>query len=273
MSEKLRIDDNRAAESPDTSEELDADDRLDHFRPLQQRKAADVVADILVDAIRNGLYHPGDRLPRERDLAGRLEVSRTTLREAISILKRAGVVKVRRGNQGGVFVATRVIPSTLLESVDGLDRHTELRSLLEVRRPLELLAGVLAARRASEETFQEIAELNEQLAPHAGEPFEFMHIDFQIHLRIAEASQNTMLVSYLSDILKKQLAIRFEYPVETFSPTRAMALHREMLRALVERNELSVIAIVDEHLANVERHMLGERLPASELHKVSIPML
>jgi hypothetical protein len=53
-------------------------EKLAHFRPVRLRKAADVVVDILVDAIRNGLYIPGDKLPRERDLAAHLEVSRTT---------------------------------------------------------------------------------------------------------------------------------------------------------------------------------------------------
>lgn len=242
------------------------DERLDHFRPLRQRKAADVVADIFVDAIRNGLYHPGDRLPRERDLAARLEVSRTTLREAISILSRAGVLSVRRGNRGGVFVATRVIPQALLDTLHGLDRHIELRSLLEVRRPLETLAGRLAAQRGSEEAFTEMEQLCAQLGPLTEQPFEFMHVDFQIHLRIAEAAQNTLLLAYLNDILKKQLSLRFEYPVETFSTDRAVTLHLDMIRALRARDIDAVLETVDEHLASVELHMLGERLPAVEPH-------
>jgi GntR family transcriptional repressor for pyruvate dehydrogenase complex len=240
------------------------DERLSHFRPLQLRKAADVIADVLVDAIRNGLFHPGDRLPRERDLAAQLEVSRTTLREGISILQRARVLNVRRGNGGGVFVATRVIPATLLATAHTLGRYAEVRSLLEVRRPLELLSATLAARRASEEALSELSNLIDQLEPLVESDEEFMHLDFQIHLRIAEASQNPILVAFLDDLLKKQAAIRFEYAVVTFSPMDALRLHRRMLRAIEARDEIGVFAAVDEHLARVEEHMLGERLALAE---------
>jgi len=235
-------------------------EKLAHFRPVRLRKAADVVVDILVDAIRNGLYIPGDKLPRERDLAAHLEVSRTTVREATSILQRAGVLKIRRGKGGGAVVHTRAIPPALLSSVQRLSRPDELRSLLEVRRPLELLAAVLAVRRGTDEMFDEIGTLIEQLEPLAQSPAEFMHVDFQIHFRIAEASQNRVLISSLDDIFKKQSAIRSEYPVETFDTLHAIRLHRESHAALVSRDEAAIVRAVDEHLAAVERHIFGERL-------------
>jgi DNA-binding FadR family transcriptional regulator len=251
----------RAPDQPTRGEQQQLDaERLSHFRPLNLRKAADVIADILVDAIRNGFFHPGDRLPRERELAAQFEVSRTTLREGISILQRAGVLNVRRGNGGGVFVATRVIPAQLLETVHGLDRNAELRTLLEVRRPLELLGGVLAVRRGTDEMFREIGALTEELEPLASRPTEFMHLDFQIHLKIAEASGNAQLVAFLDELLKKQTAIRVEYPVDTFSPLHAVDLHRRMVRALFARDEDAVLSIADEHLATVEEHVVGERL-------------
>jgi GntR family transcriptional repressor for pyruvate dehydrogenase complex len=249
------------------------DERLSHFRPLQLRKAADVIADVLVDAIRNGLFHPGDRLPRERDLAARLEVSRTTLREGIGILQRARVLNVRRGNGGGVFVATRVIPATLLETAHTLGRYAEVRSILEVRRPLELLAAVLATRRATEAEVRELSDLTDLLEPLSGSDEEFMHLDFQIHMRLAEASQNPILVAYIDDLLKQLAAIRFEYPVVTFSPLDAVGLHRRMLRAIMNRDEQGVFAAVDEHLGRVELHMLGERLTPADLHDLGRAVL
>lgn len=235
-------------------------DRLSYFHPVRIRKAADVVVDILVDAIRNGLYVAGEKLPRERDLAAQLEVSRTTVREATSILQRAGVLSVRRGNGGGAVVLSPVIPPSLLSSVQRLDRSDELRSLLEVRRPLELLAGVLAVRRGTAEMFEELGALIGQLEPLALSPVEFMHLDFQVHIRMAEASQNPTLVRQLDDIYKQQAAIRSEYPVETFSPLRAVGLHQAALEALTSRDEAQMLSIVGEHLGLVESHIFGERL-------------
>jgi GntR family transcriptional repressor for pyruvate dehydrogenase complex len=237
-----------------------AAERLGEFRPVRIRKAADVVVDILVDAIRNGLYNPGDKLPRERDLAAQLEVSRTTAREATSILQRAGVLSVRRGNGGGAVVLTRAIPPSLLSSVQRLPRAEELRSLLEVRRPLELLAGVLAARRGTDEDFAAIGELITELAALTHAADEFMHYDYQVHKRIAPASKHDAVALHLDEIYKQQAAIRSEYPVETFSPIVAVRLHWAAHAALVERDELSIVRVIDEHLASVEEHIFGERL-------------
>ena len=72
---------------------------LSEFSPIRQRKASDEVLAVLVDAMRGGLYDIGDLLPPERDLAERLNVSRTVLREAIDALRSEGIVTVRRGGR------------------------------------------------------------------------------------------------------------------------------------------------------------------------------
>lgn len=248
---------------PSTSSVNQAD-RLGSFRPVRIRKAADVVVDILVDAIRNGLYGPGEKLPRERDLAAQLEVSRTTIREATSILQRAGVLSVRRGNGGGAVVLSRAIPPTLVSSIHHLDRADEMRSLLEVRRPLELLASVLAVRRGTEEAFEDIRALVVHLETCTHAPVdEFMYYDLQIHTRIVQASQNRSLVRHLDEIYKQQAAIRAEYPVKSFDPEYAVQLHWAAVEALFARDEARMVEIVDEHLGSVERHIFGERLELS----------
>src|SRR5204862_5967386 len=61
----------------------------------------------LVTAIALGEYLPGERLPSERDLAALIGVSRSTIREASGRLLAAGLVDVRRGRQGGIYVRAR----------------------------------------------------------------------------------------------------------------------------------------------------------------------
>jgi DNA-binding FadR family transcriptional regulator len=74
------------------------------FQPLVIRRAVDEVVSVLVDAIHGRLLEPGDRLPREVDLAERLAVSRNTVNQPTARLERAGVVSVRRGPHGGTVV-------------------------------------------------------------------------------------------------------------------------------------------------------------------------
>src|SRR5262249_56398004 len=75
--------------------------------PITLRTAGERIAERLVTAIALGEFVPGQRLPAERDLAAMLEVSRTTVREALQRLQAAGYVTARRGRGGGAVGPTR----------------------------------------------------------------------------------------------------------------------------------------------------------------------
>lgn len=89
-----------------------------------RRKAWQGVA----DAIREGGYQPGDRLPPEREFAERLDVSRSTLRLALHDLERAGIVVRRPGRGGGTFVATPKVERDL-GSFAGLGEYIRRQGL------------------------------------------------------------------------------------------------------------------------------------------------
>src|SRR5258705_6994841 len=74
------------------------------WRPIRGGNAFEITVARLAQAIKLGLVAEGDRLPAERDLAERLQVSRVTLREAIRALREAGYLESRRGRTGGTFV-------------------------------------------------------------------------------------------------------------------------------------------------------------------------
>src|SRR5829696_424572 len=109
------------------------DRNLHAIRPISLQKAADAVVAVIVDAIRGGLFEPGDLLPSERDLATQLQVSRNVVREGIDTLRREGVVSVRRGVGGGIRV---VAVERLSDVVAGLrgKTHDMMRAALEARR-------------------------------------------------------------------------------------------------------------------------------------------
>src|SRR5271157_5382275 len=74
--------------------------------PITMQTAGERIAERIVTAIALGEFVPDQRLPTERDLAAMLEVSRTTVREALQRLSAAGYVTTRRGRAGGTFVRT-----------------------------------------------------------------------------------------------------------------------------------------------------------------------
>src|SRR5262245_59316630 len=77
------------------------------WRPVRGGNAFEITVARLAQAIKLGLVSEGDRLPAERDLAERLQVSRVTLREAIRAFREAGYLESRRGRTGGTFVVAR----------------------------------------------------------------------------------------------------------------------------------------------------------------------
>ena len=77
------------------------------LRPVRGHHAFEACVEQLATAIRLGVYPRGSVLPAERDLAGRLQVSRATLREAMAALRQAGLVETTRGRGGGTVVTLK----------------------------------------------------------------------------------------------------------------------------------------------------------------------
>jgi GntR family transcriptional repressor for pyruvate dehydrogenase complex len=242
------------------SRSAQADDRgLSSFRPIRIRRAADEVVAILLDAIRGGLYARGDRLPRERELAARLEVSRTTVREALRILAERGVVSIKRGNAGGIIVEKTRIPGSLLASMEG-SMIVELRAVLEVRRALEVTAAVLAARRATDRELQEVEDLVTSLAGLTQDPDKFISKDFEFHASVADLTRNPILADYVREIIQRFVDIRAQYPVGHIHLEKGIENQRKTLEAIARRDEQTVLRVMDDHLGSVEEYFLGERL-------------
>ena len=83
------------------------------FRPIRTVNAFEQLVERIGRAIKLGLLAPGERLPPERRLAEQLELSRSTVREALRLLYDAGYLEARRGRRGGVFVAQQ-LPTAVL---------------------------------------------------------------------------------------------------------------------------------------------------------------
>ncbi len=118
------------------------------WRPVRGGNAFEITVARLAQAIRLGLVEVGERLPPERELAERLQVSRVTLREAIGALREAGLLESRRGRSGGTFVVRageftgRPAPTRPLSPARWA---TPLHDALDFRRVLEPGAAALAA--------------------------------------------------------------------------------------------------------------------------------
>src|SRR6185436_3006721 len=122
------------------------------FDPVRTRRTFEEAAEQIAEKVRAGVLRVGEKLPGERTLAAQMEISRPTLREAVRVLVDAGLLEVRRGPGGGMFVASDVVPVELVRQRSSM-RLGEVASVLEARRLLEPRVAQLAAVRAGEEDF------------------------------------------------------------------------------------------------------------------------
>src|SRR5881409_2978533 len=122
------------------------------FTPVRTRRTFEEAAEQIAEKVRTGELRVGDKLPGERTLATQMEISRPTLREAVRVLAEAGLLAVRRGPGGGMFVASDVVPVELVRQRSNM-RLGEVASVLEARRLLEPRVAQLAAVRAGEDDF------------------------------------------------------------------------------------------------------------------------
>jgi GntR family transcriptional repressor for pyruvate dehydrogenase complex len=232
------------------------------FPPIELPRASDAVSRALVDGIRAGLAPVGSKLPKDSELARAFGVSRAGVREAFEVLRQAGIVEIRRGHLGGVFVRSLVIPTELLTDRTGLVLE-EVRQLLEARRAVESLCARLASTRASEADIEALAELADGLLEAHDRPEDFIELDVRFHLRLASSSGNEPLADFLATIFRRLAAVRARYPVAYGSMATAEHYQYATLEALRLGDPELMSARMDEHLAGLEEHFLGKRLASS----------
>ena len=170
-----------------------ADDAL--FRPVRTGNPFEEAVERLLQAIKLGVVVPGDRLPSERDLAARLNVSRVTLREAIHALAEAGYVESRRGRYGGTFLAESLPTHT--GDTPGVTRD-EIDDALRLREILEVGAARMAASKTLTAAEREVlwARLTDV---RGAPPADYRRLDSRLHLAIAEAAGSPSLVPLVAE--------------------------------------------------------------------------
>lgn len=142
----------------------------------------------------SGSLRPGDRLPKESELAAELGLSRNSLREAVRALSLIRILDVRQGD--GTYV-TSLDPQLLLEALSfvvDFHRDDTVLEFLAVRRILEPAATAMAASRISE---QQLNALTAQLDLLGDEPSveELVAADLEFHRGIVQSSGNSVLCS------------------------------------------------------------------------------
>ncbi|GAA4661370.1 FadR/GntR family transcriptional regulator [Kineococcus glutinatus] len=217
------------------------------------------------EMIVRGELRPGDRLPREPDLAERLGLSRSSLREAVRALALIHVLDVRQGD--GTYV-TSLQPERLLSALEfvvDLHRDDTVLQFLEVRRILEPAATAMAAAAMPEEAVAELRRHLESL-PAGASPDELVAWDLELHRRIAEGSGNRVLHSLLESLSGPTHRARvWRALTQTGAVRRTMDEHRAIVDAIATRQPDVARSWATVHVAGVEAWLREALAPGGEL--------
>ncbi|HEX3240844.1 MAG TPA: FCD domain-containing protein [Solirubrobacterales bacterium] len=229
------------------------------FSPVGPRRTFEGAVAQIAERVRLGELSEGERLPSERELAAAMQISRPTLREAVRVLADAGVLSVRPGSGGGIFVASGYVPIGLIQAKSEM-RLDEVAGVIEARRLLEPRVAQLAAVHAREDDFARLqATIDKQKELLAGGQVldaedRFLQLDTQFHLAIARATGNTTIVPMVRMLLRRLEIARDMTLHEPPVPDWAIDIHEQTLAAIRSADHPRIERVMDEHLATMERH-------------------
>jgi GntR family transcriptional regulator, transcriptional repressor for pyruvate dehydrogenase complex len=225
------------------------------FKPVQPPTTFEETVERLGTAIRLGLLPSGSRLPSERDLAGELRISRSTLRQALIALVQSGHLVSLRGRAGGTFVAEK---PPLGQQASGEPLGSEARALLDYRVAIETGATLLAAERATEPDLAPLAELTERMDHATQGPFaDYRRADVRFHIGVAEATGSPRLVKTMTEVQGQMsdLIARIAHPDEVL--TQSNAQHKRLITLLRRQEGSRAVRLMREHMEGTEHILAG----------------
>jgi DNA-binding FadR family transcriptional regulator len=218
-------------------------------------KPVTAVHDFLMQAMGSGSYGPGSRLPTERALTQQLGVSRSAVRDALSLLE--SQQRVVRVIGSGTYVSTE-LPAGSLPRTPGHDASPA--EIMAARMIFEPRFAVLVVANAGAGDFEQMSECNHR-AETSDDFVEFERWDAALHQAIADATHNKLIVSmYATITAARDFAEWGDLKRRSITAERRDIYreeHREIVAALRARDAKRAEDAIAAHLVRVRDNLLG----------------
>jgi DNA-binding FadR family transcriptional regulator len=227
------------------------DGREVSFQSLGRRKAYEEVADRIRELIFSAAVKTGDRLPTERELAAQFGVSRVVIREAIRALELTGLLEVKKGPKGGIFIIENH-QRPITDSISNLLGRGEARleDLFEVRLLIEPYAAERVARIGTAQDFSDLSALVQQADAEHDRGADIRNINIELHRRIIRMSRNPVL-AVVGETVLTMLSDHLKSVKSTAPSSVALMMHKKLVVALRRRNAAAARAIMEQDIGAV----------------------
>lgn len=232
---------------------------LENLNKIKLENPVDLIISQIRDLISSGAIKPGEKLPPERKLAERFGVGRSLVREAIYKLKFYGIVNVQP--QSGTFVTGLGISAIqgLISDILKIEK-VDFNSLIETRILLEKEATRLAVIHCTEQDLIQMGKALDSYEEKLMLQGNAVEEDLLFHIKIAEASKNSVLKSLMliitPDIVKS--FINLKVCNDDNNIKKVISEHREILKMISAKDQKGAERAMEIHLQDIKE--FGKKL-------------
>jgi len=218
-----------------------------------------VIVHRIKDQISKGRLVAGHKLPAEREMARQFKTSRVSVREAYRSLEELGLLRIRRGADGGAFVL-KVDHEPVLRSLSLVLRmgRTSHKQLTEARMLIEPPIARLAAIRARKEDIAQLEQvLLQEEAEAAGNTGPFRPTDSRFHRSVADCARNLPLVVLMNAVadLTANTASALDVRTRARHRQKNCQYHRQLFDAIRSHDGEAACRIMAEHVGDIQRRV------------------
>ncbi len=225
------------------------------FKPLEKKRYSEQIAEMIQEKILKQRLQQGTRLPTERELAEEFQVSRTVIREAIRELEVAGLVRIKKGPKGGIFIDNayhKPLSASLRKLITS--GWINVDHILEVRMLIEPYIASQASLKAKKSDIEAMRSLLQNSSAHLDDVALLKKNNIEFHLLIAKASGNpvfSILMRSVMDILEEIARDFFVLSIER----DFLQAHKEIFDLIVQRDPEKVRKAIEEDILDVNRRL------------------
>ncbi|PYQ75738.1 MAG: hypothetical protein DMG01_18310 [Acidobacteria bacterium] len=222
-------------------------------------RVSEAIVRRIKEQITEGRIEAGHKLPAEREMARRFKTSRVSVREAYRSLEEVGLLRIRRGADGGAFVV-KVDHEPVLRSLSlvlGLGK-TPHKQLTEARMLIEPPMAQLAALRARKEDIARLERVLLKEEEEAARPTgPFRPTDSQFHRSIADSARNLPLIVLMNALadLTANVASALDASTRARHRLRNCRYHRQIFEAIRRRDGDAAYTIMAEHVGDIQKRV------------------
>ncbi len=217
---------------------------------IVKRTVKEQISDKLASHIASGIFHVGDELPSERELASAFAVSRESVRSAIQDLASRGLVEVSQGARTRVVSAEGAAREFTIASPRAINGY-DLRAVHGARLIAERAVVAEAAERIDDATLALLEALLTEQRQCLDDPVRFLICDREFHFAIYRCSSNPLLSDFVMGLYNYLMEQRRTAMSQPGAILRSYKDHTEIMVGLRARDRAAVVAAFDRHLDRI----------------------